>query len=182
MLTLFVVYLNMILRFFHELALLVSGCPPSSKYLTEGWSGPSQQSATGTRSWRACIRQKRKYRKEGTRDPWTSRWLSDSNWTWPDAASATASLPRWIRRVTSAPSPFPGVKGRLGLPWKRRDKQLLPPVAVTPLSNLLFIASLALTVVSFLCGQKMSLSVSATLSGILLIAASSRTVWQPAGS
>jgi hypothetical protein len=66
--------------------------------------------------------------------------------------------------------PVPGVKEGLGLPWKRRDQQLLPPVAVTPLSNLLFIASLALTVVSFLCGQKMSLSVSATLSGILLIA------------
>ncbi len=61
--------------------------------------------------------------------------------------------------------PVPGAKQRR---WQR--EQLKPPVPVTPMSNLLFIASLVLTVVSFLCGEKMSLSFSVTLSGVLLIA------------
>ena len=62
--------------------------------------------------------------------------------------------------------PVPGAKERPGLP----RKQPKPAAPVTPLSNVLFIVSLVLTVVSFVCGQKMSLSFSATLSGILLIA------------
>ena len=62
--------------------------------------------------------------------------------------------------------PVPGAKKRL----KRREKPSKPAAPITPLSNLLFMASLVLTAVSFLCGQKMSLSFSATLSGILLIA------------
>jgi hypothetical protein len=66
--------------------------------------------------------------------------------------------------------PVPGANQRPGLPQKRREKQPKPAAPVTPLSNVLFIASLVLTVVSFVCGQKMSLSFSATLSGILLIA------------
>jgi hypothetical protein len=41
---------------------------------------------------------------------------------------------------------------------------------VTPFSNLLFLASLALTGVSFLSSQKMPLSLALTLSGILLTA------------
>ena len=41
---------------------------------------------------------------------------------------------------------------------------------MTPLSNLLFVASLALTLVSFLSSQKMSVSFSATLSGLLFVA------------
>lgn len=59
--------------------------------------------------------------------------------------------------------PVPGAKARS----RRREKE---PKPVTPISNLLFIASLALTLVSFLSGQRMSLWVSATLSGILLAA------------
>jgi hypothetical protein len=52
----------------------------------------------------------------------------------------------------------------------RRKKEPKPTPPVTPLSNLLFIASLALTLVSFLSSQKMSVGLSATLSGTLLIA------------
>lgn len=62
--------------------------------------------------------------------------------------------------------PVPGTK-RLSL---RRKKQPKPIPPVTPLSNLLFMASLVLTVVSFLSGQKMSIAFSATLSSVLLIA------------
>ena len=62
--------------------------------------------------------------------------------------------------------PVPGAK-KLSL---RRKKQPKPIPPVTPLSNLLFMASLALTLVSFLSSQKMSIGFSATLSGILLIA------------
>ena|SRR5277367_3520270 len=49
-------------------------------------------------------------------------------------------------------------------------KQPKPAPPVTPLSNLLFIGSLVLTAVSFFLGEKMSLSLSATLSGVLFIA------------
>jgi hypothetical protein len=62
--------------------------------------------------------------------------------------------------------PVPGMK-KLSL---RRKKEPKPAPPVTPLSNLLFMASLALTLVSFLSSQKMSIGFSATLSGILLIA------------
>jgi hypothetical protein len=60
----------------------------------------------------------------------------------------------------------PGMKKRSML----AHKQPKPAPPITPLSNLLFIASLVLTLVSFLSSHKMSLSVSATLSGILLAA------------
>lgn len=62
--------------------------------------------------------------------------------------------------------PVPGAKKRSDRP----KKESKPRAPVTPLSNLLFVASLVLTIVSFFWGQKMSLSFSATLSGVLLIA------------
>jgi hypothetical protein len=62
--------------------------------------------------------------------------------------------------------PVPGAK-KLSL---RRNKEPKPRPPVTPVSNLLFLASLVLTVVSFFAGQKMSVSFSATISGLLLIA------------
>jgi hypothetical protein len=62
--------------------------------------------------------------------------------------------------------PVPGAKKRV---W-RRKKEPKPVPPVTPLSNLLFMASLVLTLVSFLSSQKMSIGLSASLSGILLIA------------
>ena len=52
----------------------------------------------------------------------------------------------------------------------RRKKEPKPAAPVTPLSNVLFIASLVLTVVSFISNHKMSLMLSATLYGILLLA------------
>ena len=60
----------------------------------------------------------------------------------------------------------PGAKKRL----QRRKKEPKPAAPVTPLSNLLFMASLVLTLVSFLSSQKMSIGFSATLAGILLLA------------
>jgi|SRR5579862_9981 len=62
--------------------------------------------------------------------------------------------------------PVPGMKKRS----TRREKQPKPTPPITPLSNLLFIASLVLTLVSFLSNHKMSFSVSVTLSVILLVA------------
>jgi hypothetical protein len=60
----------------------------------------------------------------------------------------------------------PGNKKRSWIP----KKEPKPAAPVTPLSNLLFIASLVLTLVSFLSSQKMSVSLSASLSGILFLA------------
>jgi hypothetical protein len=55
--------------------------------------------------------------------------------------------------------------------WRRRrESEAKVPAPVTPISNLLFIASLVLTGVSFLSSQKMPLPLAMTLSGILLAA------------
>jgi len=62
--------------------------------------------------------------------------------------------------------PVPGAKKRS----QRRKKESKPVAPVTPLSNLFFIASLLLTVVSLLSGQRISLSIGVTLSAALLIA------------
>ena len=61
----------------------------------------------------------------------------------------------------------PGAKKKKARSPKKAAKEAPP---ITPLSNLLFIASLVLAVVSFMVGEKMSLTVSATLSGTLFIA------------
>jgi len=60
----------------------------------------------------------------------------------------------------------PGAKQRSS----RRKKEPKPAQPVTALCDLLFIASLVLTAGSFLSSQKILVAVSATLSGILLIA------------
>lgn len=52
----------------------------------------------------------------------------------------------------------------------RRDKEPKPFPPVTPLSNLLFVASLGLTLFSFLSPNSMSVSFGATLGGILFVA------------
>jgi hypothetical protein len=55
--------------------------------------------------------------------------------------------------------------------WRRRqDSQAKPAAPVTPVSNLLFMASLLLTGISFLSPQKLPLPLTATISGILLTA------------
>jgi len=61
------------------------------------------------------------------------------------------------------------VPGTAKLFW-RSKRESKPAAPVTPLSNLLFLASLALMGFSFLSHQRMPLPVSATLSGILLTA------------
>ncbi len=53
---------------------------------------------------------------------------------------------------------------------RRVKKEPKPTAPVTPLSNLLFMASLVLTLVSFLSTQRMSVSFSAALSIVLLLA------------
>jgi hypothetical protein len=63
------------------------------------------------------------------------------------------------------------VPGRSRSFWRRkRASQAKPAAPVTPVSNLLFLASLALMGFSFLSHQRMPLPVSATISGILLTA------------
>src|SRR5580704_12241898 len=63
------------------------------------------------------------------------------------------------------------VPGTGGGFWRRkRESQPKPAAPLTPLSNLLFLASLVLMAVSFLSTQRMPLPVSLTISGILLIA------------
>src|SRR5580658_7495395 len=55
--------------------------------------------------------------------------------------------------------------------WRRhRESNTKPAAPVTPISNLLFMASLVLTGVSFLSHQKLPLPVTATISGVLLAA------------
>jgi hypothetical protein len=55
--------------------------------------------------------------------------------------------------------------------WRRnRVSEAKCAAPVTPVSNLLFIASLLLTAFSFLSPQKLPLAVTATISGILLAA------------
>ena len=62
--------------------------------------------------------------------------------------------------------PAPGAKG----PFWRRKKERKPPPPVTPVSNLLFVASLGLTLFSFFSPHKMSVSFGATLGGLLFVA------------
>jgi len=62
-----------------------------------------------------------------------------------------------------------------GLPVKKRrfwprKKQHKPLAPVTPVSNLLFVASLGLTVFSFVSPNTMPVSVGATLGGLLFVA------------
>lgn len=61
--------------------------------------------------------------------------------------------------------PVPGAKKSL----LRRKKQAKVAPPITPLSNVLFIASLLLTLISFFT-HRMSLSMTATLSGGLFVA------------
>ena len=53
--------------------------------------------------------------------------------------------------------------------WKRK-KEPKPAPPVTPLSNLLFVASIGLTLFSFVSPHTMSVSFGATLGGALFVA------------
>jgi hypothetical protein len=62
--------------------------------------------------------------------------------------------------------PAPGSKKPF---WRRKNEpKVIPPV--TPLSNLLFMASIGLTLFSFLSPSTMSVSFGATLGGMLFVA------------
>ena len=62
--------------------------------------------------------------------------------------------------------PVPGAKNSF---WRRtKNPKPIPPV--TPLSNLLFVVSVALTVSSFLWPNMMPVSFAATLGGLLFVA------------
>jgi hypothetical protein len=63
------------------------------------------------------------------------------------------------------------VPGAIKSFWRRKqESEAKPPAPVTMASNMLFMASLVLTGVSFFSSQKMPFPVSAALSGILLTA------------
>jgi hypothetical protein len=62
--------------------------------------------------------------------------------------------------------PAPGAKK----PFWRRNKERQAPPPVTPLSNVLFVASVGLTLFSFFSPNTMSVSFSATLGGLLFVA------------
>src|SRR5690242_16526404 len=55
--------------------------------------------------------------------------------------------------------------------WRRKKQTTAVPVPpVTPLSNVLFVASLGLTLFSFVSPGTMSVSMGATLGGVLFVA------------
>lgn len=58
--------------------------------------------------------------------------------------------------------------GRKKWAWRKKEPTLTPPV--TPFSNLLFVASIALTLFSFLAPNRIPVSLGATLGGILFVA------------
>jgi hypothetical protein len=62
--------------------------------------------------------------------------------------------------------PVPGVNR----PFWRRKKERKPSAPVTPVSNLLFVASVGLTLFSFISPHTMSVSFGATLGGALFVA------------
>ena len=65
--------------------------------------------------------------------------------------------------------PVPGARKPF---WgrKKEPKALSPATPVTPLSNLLFVASLGLTLFSFVAPHAMSLGVGSTAGGLLFVA------------
>lgn len=60
------------------------------------------------------------------------------------------------------------VPGRKRWAWRKKEAKPAPPV--TPFSNLLFVASIALTLVSFLAPNTIPVTVGTTLGGILFVA------------
>jgi hypothetical protein len=65
--------------------------------------------------------------------------------------------------------PVPGAKKPF---WRRKNEPKAPSQAtpVTPLSNLLFVASLGLTLFSFIAPHAMSVAAGSTVGGLLFVA------------
>jgi hypothetical protein len=93
--------------------------------------------------------------------------LWDFNWVMTRCNECNGIIARTDSECYICGEPVPGLKKRAFLRKKKEQKEAPP---VTPLSNLLFMASLVLTVVSFLSDQKMSIGLSASLSAALFIA------------
>ena len=92
--------------------------------------------------------------------------FSPLNWVMARCVECNGVLTRADSECYICGLPVSGVKK--SFPRRKKEPKPLPPI--TPLSNLLFIASLALTLVSFLSSEKMSVPVSAALSLALLAA------------
>jgi hypothetical protein len=93
--------------------------------------------------------------------------LWDFNWVMTRCNECNGIIAKTDSECYICGEPVPGFQKRALLRKKKEQKEAPP---VTPLSNLLFMASLVLTAVSFLSGQKMSIGLSASLSAALFIA------------
>jgi hypothetical protein len=93
--------------------------------------------------------------------------LWDFNWVMTRCNECNGIIAKTDSECYICGEPVPGLKKRSFLRKKKEQKEAPP---VTPLSNLLFMASLVLTAVSFLSDQKMSIGLSASLSAALFIA------------
>lgn len=111
---------------------------------------------------------KRKYQKRRYTRSIDALWVFAFNWDMTRCYECNGIIARAESECYICGEPVPGAKKRSWLQNKKKEPKPAPPV--TPLSNLLFMASLVLTAVSFLSGQKMSIGLSATLSLTLFVA------------
>jgi hypothetical protein len=93
--------------------------------------------------------------------------LSDFNWVMARCNECNSIITKVDPECYICGRKVPGAKAR---PSRLNKKEAKPAPPLTPLSNLLFVASLALTLGSFLSSHKMSIWCSATISGILFLA------------
>jgi len=114
---------------------------------------------------------------QSTKRPAVQKWytgsmdgpgLSDFNWSMTRCNACHGVIKRIDLECYTCGEPVPGAAKSF---WRRkRESEAKPAAPVTMASNMLFMASLVLTGVSFFSSQKMPFPVSAALSGILLTA------------
>lgn len=90
--------------------------------------------------------------------------VQDFNWSMARCNECSGVIAKNDTECYVCGTPVPGAKK-----FQRRKKQVKASAPITPFSNVLFIASLLLTLISFFT-HKMSLSTTATLSGGLFVA------------
>jgi hypothetical protein len=96
---------------------------------------------------------------------------SDFNWIMARCNECYGVITRSDSECYICGLPVPGKGNRFWQPRSSQAKNEPSAVpAVTPLSNALFIASLALTLFSFIAPNKMPVSFGATLGGMLFVA------------
>ena len=93
--------------------------------------------------------------------------LSDFNWFMARCNECNSVITKVDPECYICGRKVPGAKERSS---RRNKKEPKPAPPLTPVSNLLFMASLALTLVSFLSTHKMSIWCSAAISGTLFLA------------